>query len=124
MPLPTVLDELDRLFDELIRRPWGSPRELKPSEVQQVEDGWIIKLPVEGWSADDLQLHAQGNWLTITGHRRRSRERKHGEGGWSQTQQEYTLRQTIALPPGGDPEHIDAKIEDSTLSIHIRRRQP
>ena len=74
MALPTVLDEIDRLFDELIRRPWGtSSRQLQPAEVRQVEDGWIINLPLEGWAAEDLQLHAKGNWLTITGHRRQSR---------------------------------------------------
>ena len=125
MPLPTVLDEIDRLFDELIRRPWGtSSRLLKPTEVRQVEDGWIITLPLEGWSPDDLQLHAQENWLTITGHRRQSREQRHGQTGWSQIQQEVTLHRTIALPAGADPDHIDARIENSTISLHIRRRQP
>jgi HSP20 family protein len=124
MPLPSVLDEIDRLFDELVRRPWGmSARQVVPAEVHEVKDGWMVKLPVEGLTAADLQLHVQGDRLTISGHRRRARERR-GETSGTQTQQEIAIHRTIPLPAGADPESIDAKIEDSTLTIHIRRRQP
>lgn len=125
MPLPSVLDEIDRLFDELIRRPWGKPaRQVTPVDVRQVEDGWVVTLPVEGLSGQDLQVHVEGNCMTVSGHRRRSQERRHGKTGWSQTEQEYSLFRTIALPAGADPEHIDATIENSILSIHIRRWKP
>jgi HSP20 family molecular chaperone IbpA len=125
MPLPSVLDEINRLFDELIRRPWGTAsRQLVPAEMREVEDGWIVKLPAPGMSAADLRIQVEGNWLMVTGYHRQSREHRHGKTGWSQRQQEVSLHRTIALPAGADPDHIDAKIEDSTLSIHIRRRQP
>jgi HSP20 family protein len=124
MPLPSVLDEIDRLFDELVRRPWGTAaRQVVPAEVHEVNDGWTVKLPVEGLTAADLQVHMQGDHLSVTGHRRRARQRR-GETGWTQTQQEIAIHRTIALPAGADPESIDAKIEGSTLTIHIRRRQP
>ncbi len=123
MPLPSVLDEIDRLFDELIRRPWGSNRQLVPAEVREVEDGWLVQLPIPGLSAADLQVHVQGNRLTISGQRRQARER-HSKGTWTQTSEQVTFDRTIALPPGADPETIDAKVEGSTLSIHIHRRKP
>ena len=123
MPLPSVLDEIDRLFDELIRQPWGSNRELVPAEVREIEDGWLVKLRVEGLTAADLQVHVRGTQLTISGQRREARERR-GKASWTQTQQEITFHRTIALPAGADPDNIDAKVEDSTLSIHIRRRKP
>jgi HSP20 family protein len=124
MPLPSVLDEIDRLFDELVRRPWGmGARQVVPAEVREVKDGWVVKLLVEGLTAADLQVHVQGDRLTVSGHRHRARERR-GETGWTQTQQEIAIHRTIALPAGADPDSIDAKIEDSTLTIHIRRRQP
>lgn len=123
MPLPSVLDEIDRLFDELIRRPWGSNRELVPAEVREIEDGWLVKLPVEGLTAADVQVHVRGNQLTISGQRRQARERR-GKAGWTQTQQQITFHRIIELPAGADPDNIDAKVEDSTLSIHIHRRKP
>jgi HSP20 family protein len=125
MPLPTVLDEIDRLFDELVRRPWGrSERQVTPLEVRQVEDGWVITLPVEGLSAEDLQVRVEGGWLTVTGHSRHAQEQRQGKTGWSRTEREYSLARTFALPAGADPNHIDASIEKSILTIHIRRRKP
>jgi len=124
MPLPSVLDEIDRLFDELVRRPWGTTaRQVIPAEVHEVEDGWMVRLPVEGLSPADLQVHVQGNQLTISGHRRQAQERR-GKTGWTHTQREITFHRAMALPAGADPDNIDAKIENSTLTIHIRRRQP
>jgi HSP20 family molecular chaperone IbpA len=125
MPLPTVLDEIDRLFDELVHRPWGeSARQVTPLDVRQVEDGWVVTLPVEGLSAKDLHVHVERNWVTVSGQSRRTQERRQGTTGWSRTEQTYSLSRTIALPAGADPDHIDAAIENSTLTIHIRRRKP
>ncbi|MBP1686166.1 MAG: heat shock protein Hsp20 [Deltaproteobacteria bacterium] len=125
MALPSVLDEIDRLFDELVRRPWGKAgRQVTPLDVRQVEDGWVVTLPVEDLSAKDLQVHVEGNWLTVSGHSRRAEEHRQGKTGWSRKEQEFSLSRTIALPAGADPSRIDATIEKSTLTIHIRRRKP
>jgi HSP20 family molecular chaperone IbpA len=124
MALPSVVDEIDRLFEELIRRPWGSiERQVVPVEMREVEDGWMVRLPVEGLTPADLQVHVHGNQLTISGRRRQAQER-HGKMGWTHTQREMTFRRAMALPAGADPENIDAEVEDSTLTIHIHRRQP
>jgi HSP20 family molecular chaperone IbpA len=124
MALPSVVDEIDRLFEEMIRRPWGSgERQVVPVEMREVEDGWMVRLPVEGLTPDDLQVHVQGNQLTISGRRRQAQER-HGKTGWTHAQREITFRRAIRLPAGADPEDIDAEIENATLSIHIRRLKP
>jgi HSP20 family protein len=124
MRLPSVLDELDRLFDELIRRPWGATvRQLVPTEFREVKDGWIVELPVEGLEAADLQVEVQGRRLTVSGQHRRQQEGRHTAVGWSRTE-DVSLHRTITLPPAADPDDIEAKIEGSTLTIHIRRRHP
>ncbi len=123
MPLPSVLDEIDRLFEELITQPWGAQRQFVPAEVREVDDGWMVKLPVPDLAPGDLQVQVQGKRLIITGSRRRAQQR-HGRGAWTRTQQEMSFQRSIVLPEGADPDHIDAKIQDSTLIIHIRRRQP
>lgn len=123
MPLPSVLDEIDRLFDELIRRPWGSAtRQLVPTEVRSVEDGWVIELPVSGLRAEDLKVEVHERRLTVTGHRSRAREDQH-ESVWSRTQQETSFQRSMMLPADADPDTVEAKIEGGTLSVHVRRRQ-
>lgn len=124
MPLPSVLDEIDRLFDELIRRPWGSAtHRVVPSELRAVEDGWVVEMPVEGMRAADLTVEVKNRQLTVSGHRRGQREGRHGTGGWSKSEHEISFQRTMVLPPDADPDAIDAKIEGATLSIHIRKRR-
>ncbi len=123
MPLPSVLDELDRLFDELIRRPWGAAsRQLVPLQFREVKDGWVVELPVEGLRAADLKIEVHGRQLTVSGHRRSEQERRQG-ARFTQTQQEVTLQRTIALPEEANPDDVEAAVEGSTLSIHVGRRK-
>ncbi len=89
MPLPSVFDEIDRLFDELVRRPWGiASRRLVPAEIREVEDGWIVELPVEGVRAADLKVDVHGSQLTVAGHRHEQRELRHGKTARTRTQRE------------------------------------
>ena len=120
-----MLDEIDRLFDELVRRPWGgASRRLVPTEIREVEDGWIVVLPVEGLGAADLKVDVYGSQLTVTGHRRQQDRQPQGKMGWSHTHQEISLHRTINLPSGANPDAVEAKLEGSTLTIHIGRRKP
>jgi HSP20 family protein len=125
MALPSVVDEINRLFDELIRRPWGAvPRQLSPASLHEVDDGWVVEIPVEGMRAEDLKVEIQGRRLTILGHRRSEQERRHGTSGWSRSQREHTLRQTVTLPAEADPEDLEVRIEGTHLIVHIHRHLP
>jgi len=125
MALPSVVDEINRLFDELIRRPWGAgPRQLSPAAIRDVDDGWLVEIPVEGMRAEDLKVEVLGRRLSIIGHRHSEEERRHGTSGWSRSQREHTLNQTVTLPGEADPEDLEARIEGAHLTVHIRRRRP
>ena len=122
--LPSVLDEIERLFDELVRRPWGSAaRSLVPAEVREVEDGWMIELHVEGLQARDLCVEVHGRRVTVTGQRRSQQERYRSRKEWTRTERSVSLHRTIMLPAEGDPDSVEARLEGPTLSIHIRKRQ-
>ncbi len=123
MPLPSVLDEIDRLFDELVRRPWGvSGRRLVPAQLREVKDGWVVDVPVEGLRAADLKVEVHGRQLTVVG-QRRNEQRRQRQGRWTQTQEEVAWYRTIPLPAEANPDDVEATVEDSTLTIHIGRRK-
>ena len=123
MALPSVLDEIDRLFDELIHRPWGgASRQLVPVQLREVEDGWTVDLPVEGLQARDLKVRVQDRQLTVTGQRRHEQARRQS-GRWTQTQEAVSWYRTIPLPAEANPDDVEASVEGSTLSIHIGRRK-
>ena len=123
MPLPSVLDEIDRLFDELVRRPWGAAaRHLTPVQLREVKDGWVVDLPVEGLRAADLKVEVAERQLTVSGQRRSGQEQRQG-GRSTHTQKEVSWYRTIPLPEDANPDAVEASVEGSTLSIHIGRRR-
>lgn len=123
MPLPSVLDEIDRLFDELVRRPWAArSRQLVPAEFRDVKDGWVVDLPVEGLQAAELKVAVHDRQMTISGQVRHERKQRLG-GGWTQTQEAVAWSRTLPLPAEADPDDIQASVQGSTLSIHIGRRK-
>ncbi len=122
MPFPSLTDEIERLFDELVHQPWGgAARRLVPVEVREVADGWVIELPVEGMRATDLRVEVHGRQLTVTGHRRQEQGRR-GPAFRTQTREEVSLRRTVALPAAANIDDIETRIEGSTLTIHVRKR--
>ena len=123
MPLPSVLDEINRLFDELVRRPWGAaPRQLVPVQLREVKDGWIVDLPTEGLGAADLKVEVHDRRLTVSGQRRGGEKKREGKG-WTQTREEVSWYRTVPLPVDANPDDVEASVEGSTLSIHIGRRK-
>jgi HSP20 family protein len=123
MPLPSVLDEIDRLFDELVRRPWGAAsRQLVPVQLREVKDGWVVDLPAEGLRAEDLKVEVQERQVTVSGRRRSRQRRQHGRQ-WMHTQEEVTWQRRIPLPAEANPDDVEASIQGATLSIHIGRKR-
>lgn len=125
MALPSVIDEINRLFDELVRRPWGSPAHaVSPAVVREVEDGWVVTIPVEGLRAEDVKVHVEGRRLIVRGHRHTDEKRRHGSAGWSHWQQEQTLEQLITLPVEPKREDLEVRHDGKHLTVHIHRRTP
>jgi HSP20 family molecular chaperone IbpA len=121
MPLPSVLDEIDRLFDEMIHRRWGAPRQLVPAEIREVADGWMIEWPAAGLAASDLRIEVQGRQLTVVGQGTRRQQRAQGPGAWVRTQQHVAVRRSVTLPVAVRADDVEARVEDDTLRIHVRR---
>jgi HSP20 family molecular chaperone IbpA len=122
--LPSVFDEIDRLFHELIHRPWGSTATVVPAQVHEVEDGWLVELPVSGMRAEDLSVDVRGRQVTIRGKRRTEEKQGSSKTGWTVSQRETSFTRALTLPQPAQPGDVDAHVEGSTLKIHIRRHTP
>jgi HSP20 family molecular chaperone IbpA len=125
MVLPSLAEEIDRLFDELVSRRWGRGlRQLAAAEVRTVDDGWVIELPVEGLEATDLGVQVEGRRLTVTGQRMRRREQRSRSRLVAQSESQVAFQRMFTLPVNVDAGEISAHLEGSTLTIHIRKSQP
>ena len=124
MALPSVVEEIDRLFDELVRRPWGPLRPAAPMAVKAVEDGWVIEVPVEGLQATDIEVELHGRRLTITGARRTEQEERRGGRTTARTRHAVSLFRTFTLPMDVGPEDIEARGEGAPLWLQVPKRAP
>ena len=120
MPLPSIVDEINRLFEELIRRPWGSARQLLPADVREVDDGWNVEFPSHDLREQDIHVDVRGRILTVSAYRRREQQQE-GKVAWKRRETEVSLHRTITLPGDVDPENIEAHVNQGTLTLHLHR---
>jgi len=121
MSLPSVLDEIDRLFEELVRRPWGSASALVPAAIREVADGWVVELPNPGLAASDIRIDVHGRQLQVSGRRRRQHEHV-GPAAWQSRTSEVRLQRSVTVPEEVRVEDVEARVEGDRLLLHIRRR--
>jgi HSP20 family protein len=76
LSLPLQLSqEVDRLFDELIHRPWGSPLHAKVEEwnpeldLYETADAFIVEVDLPGVKERNVSVTVEDSELVLSGHR-------------------------------------------------------
>ena len=121
MRVPSLIDEIDRLFDELIRRPWGASHQLVAAQWREVEDGWIVEFPSQGLRAEDLKIEVHHGSVVVTGERRREGEER-GHGVWGLSAAQVMLQRSILLPEEASAQDVHANVDGGKVTLHIHRR--
>lgn len=123
MALPSVIDEVQRLFDELVHKPWGSSAVLVPASVRESEDGWTIELPSQGLNAEDMRIQVRGATLLVSGQKQIHKKAIHAQR-LRQSAARVAFERAISLPEGAAGAVVEAKVEGDTLTIHLHRQEP
>ena len=124
MRLPTLSDEIDRLFDELVHRRWRAAEDaLSQPRLREAADAWTVEVSLPpGMTPGDVRLELRGRELMIDAHRRRQHLREGELAGWTSTVHEVTVHQSVMLPDTPDPEGLQATIRNNLLVVRIRKR--
>ena len=65
-----VSEELERLFDEMIHRPWGVCREMRgwnPSiDLYETDEAFILEADLPGVKSDNVKMEIDGNELLLS----------------------------------------------------------
>jgi HSP20 family protein len=97
----------DRLFpEELTDYPWGF-------ETEEREGEMVVRVEVPGFEPNELEVSLRGNALTV---RAEHTEPAEGRGG---ERRHARLERTMTLPPGADPEKIEARYRNGVLEVHV-----
>jgi HSP20 family protein len=114
--------EVERLFDELIHRPWGFCREIRgwnPSiDVYETADAFVLEADLPGVKLEDVKVAAENGDLVVSGWR--AIEKRQSEGQFHTMERSsgnFTRR--IKLPESIAKDAIEAEFHDGVLRVTL-----
>ena len=118
--VPTSFSNLiDRFFTESVARSGGSSYSFVPKvDILENEKGYEVNLAVPGLSKEDFKIDLNDNFLTISGERKFTKEKKENSLHVVETQYGNFSR-SFSLPENVDASNIQANYNNGILEIFI-----
>ena len=117
---PTSFNSLiDRFFNDSLARSGGSAYSFVPRvDILEEEKSFEIHVAVPGVNKEDFKIDVNDNYLTISGERKNSREKK--ENNFHSVEIQYgTFSRSFTLPENVDANGISAKYVNGILEVSI-----
>lgn len=112
--------EVERLFDEMIHRPWGFCREIRgwnPSiDVYETEDAFILEADLPGVKAEDVKVESENGDLVLRGWRTIEKSQSDGQYHTMERSSGNFIRR-IKLPESIKKDAIEAEFHDGVLRV-------
>jgi HSP20 family protein len=118
--VPTSFSNLiDRFFTESVARSGGSSYSFVPKvDILENEKGYEVNLAVPGLAKEDFKIDLNDNFLTISGERKFTKEKKENSLHVVETQYGNFSR-SFSLPENVDASNIQANYNNGILEIFI-----
>jgi HSP20 family protein len=120
--LPTVFDEMDRWFDDVLRYPLrravvGDAVEFGPAvDVYETDTELVVKAQIPGVKKEDIELTVEENRLVISGQTRQ--EEEVNEEGYHRRELRYgSFRRAVQLPTAVNQADIKAAYDNGVLTV-------
>lgn len=123
--LDAIQREMNRLFDTSLPS-WqgrdGLGEYMPAAELDETDDAYQLKLEVPGIQANDLDIQATAENISISGERRS--ESKSEENGVTRSEFRYgSFKRTIPLPGRIDHQNIVADYKDGILHLSLPKAE-
>jgi HSP20 family protein len=121
--------EVERMFDEIIHRPWGFCREIRgwnPSvDLYETEDAFVLEADLPGVKPEDVKVEVENSDLILEGWRSLEKRETHGQFHTMERSSGQFMRR-IKLPESVDKDAITAEFHDGVLRVTLPKvkRQP
>ena len=116
--------EVERLFDEMIHRPWGFCREIRgwnPSvDVYETADAFVLEADLPGVKPEDVKVEAENGDLVLQGWRTIEKSQSDGQFHTMERSSGNFVRR-IKLPKSVDRNAIKAEFHDGVLRVTIAK---
>ena len=97
---------------------------LPPVDISEDNDRIILTAELPGFSAEQVQIHMEGNVLTMRGERK-FEEEKGGKGrNYHRVERAYgQFLRSFTLPPNVDRDDIHARFNNGLLEIELPKKE-
>ena len=125
--LPSIQNEINRLFDALFSRFGEFSGETLSDWAPRVDviedaDNLRIYADLPGLNREDIQLSVERNTLTITGVRKPMEDAN--KFSWHRAERLYgTYKRVFNLPTVGDPDKVSAEYRNGVLEITLPKAE-
>lgn len=120
-------DEVDRLFEEIINRPWGISSRFggwNPSlDLSETTDAFILEADLPGVRREHVEVEVEGTDLILKGSRSFEESKKPGRFHYQERSFGSFLRR-LALPESVDKEGIQASFQEGVLRVILPKKKP
>jgi HSP20 family protein len=112
--------EVERLFDEMIHKPWGFCREIRgwnPSvDLYETSDAFVLEADLPGVKSENVTVEMENDDLVLQGSR--SLEKSHSDGRFHTMERSsgHFMRR-MKLPESVDKDAIQAEFRDGVLRV-------
>jgi len=122
-----VSEEMERLFEDIIDRPWRICREIRgwqPSlDLYETEDAFILEADLPGVKQDDVTIEIENNHLVLRGSRRVESGLLTGRFHVMERSSGYFVRR-IRLPQAVDNKMVSSEYHDGVLRAKLPKENP
>ena len=116
--------EVERMFDEMIHRPWGFCREIRgwnPSlDLYETAEAFILEADLPGVKSEDVKVEMQNGDLVLEGWR--SLEKNHSDGRYHTMERSSgQFIRRMKLPETVNKDAIQAEFKDGVLRVVLTK---
>lgn len=120
----SLREAMSRIFDDAIvgAPDAGAGRVTVPFDVLERDDAIVVKAPVPGFAADDIDVNVTADVLTVTGSHKESAEKEEG----SYHVREWrtgSFQRAMRLPAEVDTAKAEAEVRDGVLTLTLPKAE-
>jgi HSP20 family protein len=132
---PALVRDIDDVFDRFFNAPVAFPafnfEPLKKAmegnwmpaiDLTETEKEFILRVEVPGVPRENLDVHLEGDLLTLTGHREKKTTEKDENMLWEEREAGRFTR-TIRLPKAVEANKIEAVYTDGILTVRLPKTE-
>ena len=122
--MPTLRDELNRLFDFAFpTRDSGLVGGWTPAlDVYDEKEHFVVKVELPGMKKEDIDICLHDGVLTVSGERKHERESKDG-GAFRSERYFGRFQRSVTLPARVNASNVKASYKDGVLSIELPKAE-